>query len=54
MADEILTVTEVAVLLKVGEKTIYTMAQNSELPCFKVRGQWRFVARTSIRGWHRG
>lgn len=42
MADEILTVAEVAVLLKVAEKTIYTMAQQSELPCFKVRGQWRF------------
>ena len=42
MADEILTVAEVAVLLKVAEKTVYTMAQNAELPCFKVRGQWRF------------
>lgn len=42
MADEILTVAEVAVLLKVAEKTVYTMAQSAELPCFKVRGQWRF------------
>ncbi len=42
MADEILTVAEVALLLKVAEKTVYTMAQNAELPCFKVRGQWRF------------
>lgn len=42
MADEILTVAEVALLLKVAEKTVYTMAQKSELPCFKVRGQWRF------------
>lgn len=42
MADEILTVAEVAVLLKVAEKTVYTMAQHAELPCFKVRGQWRF------------
>ncbi|MBI5531780.1 MAG: helix-turn-helix domain-containing protein [Deltaproteobacteria bacterium] len=42
MADEILTVAEVAQLLKVAEKTVYTMAQNAELPCFKVRGQWRF------------
>jgi len=42
MADEILTVSEVAHLLKVAEKTVYTMAQNAELPCFKVRGQWRF------------
>lgn len=42
MADEILTVAEVALLLKVAEKTVYTMAQNAELPCFKLRGQWRF------------
>lgn len=42
MTDEILTVAEVALLLKVAEKTVYTMAQKSELPCFKVRGQWRF------------
>ena len=41
MSGEILTVAEVAQLLKVAEKTVYTMAQNAELPCFKVRGQWR-------------
>lgn len=50
MADEILTVAEVALLLKVAEKTVYTMAQKSELPCFKVRGQWRF-RREDIDGW---
>lgn len=42
MRDEILTVVEVAQLLKVAERTVYTMAQNAEIPCFKVRGQWRF------------
>lgn len=50
MADEILTVAEVAVLLKVAEKTVYTMAQNAELPCFKVRGQWRF-RRQDLDAW---
>ena len=50
MADEILTVPEVAVLLKVAEKTVYTMAQQSELPCFKVRGQWRF-RRQDLDSW---
>ncbi len=50
MADEILTVADVAVLLRVAEKTIYTMAQNSELPCFKVRGQWRF-RRADLDAW---
>jgi excisionase family DNA binding protein len=42
MQDEILTLPEVAILLKVAEKTVYTMAQKAELPSFKVRGQWRF------------
>jgi len=42
MPDEILTLPEVAVLLKVAEKTVYTMAQRAEIPAFKVRGQWRF------------
>lgn len=42
MTDPILTLPEVAVLLKVAEKTVYTMAQKSQIPAFKVRGQWRF------------
>jgi len=42
MTDEILTVPGVAKLLKVAVKTVYTMAQRGEIPCFKVRGQWRF------------
>jgi excisionase family DNA binding protein len=43
--DEILTLPELAKLLKVAEKTVYTMAQGSEVPGFKVRGQWRFRRR---------
>lgn len=50
MPDEILTVAEVAELLKVAEKTVYTMAQRTEIPCFKVRGQWRF-RRSDIDAW---
>ena len=42
MEDEILTLPEVARLLKVADKTVYTMAQKGEVPAFKVRGQWRF------------
>lgn len=41
-SDEILTIRDVAALLKIGEKTAYTMAQSGDLPGFKVRGQWRF------------
>ncbi|MBX6330108.1 MAG: helix-turn-helix domain-containing protein [Pseudolabrys sp.] len=40
--DTVLTLREVAALLKVADKTVYTMAQRRELPGFKVRGQWRF------------
>ncbi len=50
MNDEILTVMEVATLLKVAGKTVYTMAQQDELPAFKVRGQWRF-RRADIDDW---
>lgn len=50
MSDEILTLPEVALLLKVAEKTVYTMAQKGELPAFKVRGQWRFK-RDDIDAW---
>lgn len=42
MTDEILTLPEVATLLKVADKTVYTMAQRGRLPAFKVGGQWRF------------
>ena len=42
MSDPILTLPEVAVLLKVAEKTVYTMVRTGQLPAFKVRGQWRF------------
>ena len=50
MPDEILTLPEVAVLLKVAEKTVYTMAQRAEIPAFKVRGQWRFK-RVELDSW---
>ena len=48
--DEVLTIKEVAALLKIGEKTAYTMAQGGELPGFKVRGQGRF-RRVDLVSW---
>ena len=48
--DEILTVQEVAALLKVADKTVYAMAKDGELPAFKVRGQWR-CRRVDIDAW---
>lgn len=50
VSDEILRVAELAQLLKVADKTVYSMAQRGELPAFKVGGQWRF-RRTDIATW---
>jgi excisionase family DNA binding protein len=50
MPDEILTLAEVAQMLKVAGKTVYTMAQRGEVPAFKVRGQWRFK-RDDLNQW---
>jgi len=48
--DEVLTIKQVATLLKIGEKTAYTMVKAGDLPGFKVRGQWRF-RRTDVNAW---
>ncbi|HPQ72061.1 MAG TPA: helix-turn-helix domain-containing protein [bacterium] len=48
--DEVLTIKDVAILLKLAEKTVYSMAQRGELPAFKVRGQWR-VRRVDYDKW---
>ena len=48
--DDILTIPEVASLLKVAGKTVYGLAQKGDLPAFKVGGQWRF-RRTAIDTW---
>ncbi len=48
--DEILTIREVAALLKFGEKTACTMAHSGEFPGFKEHGQWRF-RRNGIDAW---
>ncbi len=50
MADEILTIQEVAVRLKLAERTVYAMAAAREFPAFKIRGQWR-VRRSDFEGW---
>jgi excisionase family DNA binding protein len=48
--DEIVTSCELATLLKIGERTAYTMVQSGELPGFKVRDQWRF-RQANIDAW---
>ncbi len=48
--DEILTIPELAELLKIADRTVYALAQRHELPAFKVGGQWRF-SRAAIDLW---
>jgi excisionase family DNA binding protein len=52
MNDEILTVREVAKLLKINEKTAYKLAAGGKIPGFKVGGSWRFE-RQEISNWIR-
>jgi excisionase family DNA binding protein len=47
---EILTLEEVAVYLKAGKKTVYRLAQQGQIPCFKLGGTWRF-RRTELDRW---
>jgi len=46
----VLTIKDVAVVLKLAEKTVYSMAQKGELPAFKIRGQWR-IRRIDFEKW---
>lgn len=47
---EILTVEEVAGLMKVSERTIYDWAQKGKIPCGKLGSTWRFK-RSEIEKW---
>ncbi|PAJ74104.1 MULTISPECIES: helix-turn-helix domain-containing protein [Alteromonadales] len=50
MADDILTIQELAIYLKLNEKTAYRLASEGKLPGFKVGGSWRFK-RVDIEQW---
>lgn len=41
-ADKIMTVAEVAEYLRLGEATVYRLAQEGEIPGVKVGRSWRF------------
>ncbi len=41
-ADEVLTVTEASVLLKVGQSAVYKLASCGMIPARKVGREWRF------------
>jgi excisionase family DNA binding protein len=48
--ETFLTIREVAQLLKLAKRTVYSMARAGELPAFKVRGQWR-IRRKDFEKW---
>ncbi len=53
MADpegEIFTLEEVAAYLKAGKRTVYRLAQEGNIPAFKLGGSWRF-RRTELDRW---
>jgi len=50
MPDDVLTISEVSVLMKFVEKTVYSLANAGELPVFKIRGQWR-IQRKELEPW---
>jgi len=50
MPDEVLAVREADALLKLAEKTVYTMAQAGGNPTFTIRGQWR-IKRDEFDRW---
>lgn len=50
MTENILTIREVAELLKINEKTVYKLAADAKIPGFKVGGSWRF-GRAIIAKW---
>lgn len=50
MADDILTLKDIAAYLKLAEKTAYRLASEGKLPSFKVGGSWRFK-REDLEAW---
>jgi len=50
MAEQILTIKEVADFLKLTEKTAYRLVAEGKLPGFKVGGSWRFK-QSDIDAW---
>lgn len=50
MTDKILTLSAVAQLLQIAEKTVHSMAAEGVRPALDVGGQWRFKC-TDIDAW---
>lgn len=50
MPDEVLTIKEVAALLRLVEQADHAMARAGEPPVFKTHGPWR-IWRTELERW---
>ena len=50
MENEILTIEEVAVFLRVSERTVYDWAQKGKIPCGRLGSSWRFK-RSEVMKW---
>ncbi|MDA7903794.1 helix-turn-helix domain-containing protein [Mariniblastus sp.] len=48
--SQIYTLAEAAAYLKVSERTLWQLARDGEIPCFRVGKQYRFV-RSQLRAW---
>ena len=42
-AIKLLTLAEAATILKISKRTLHRMIQHSQIPAFKVGGQWRIL-----------
>jgi excisionase family DNA binding protein len=50
MLENLMTVKEVAALLRVSPQTLYKMLEQGSIPAVKIGSQWRFD-RDQIREW---
>jgi excisionase family DNA binding protein len=50
MDKSLLTVKELAEILRVNPITVYRMAQNGNIPALKINSNWRFL-KSSIEKW---
>ena len=50
MNDEIMTIKDLSLYLKINEKTIYKLAKQGKLPGVKIGGMWRFK-KEAIDNW---
>ncbi|MBM2802274.1 MAG: DNA-binding protein [Deltaproteobacteria bacterium] len=47
---KLLTLSEVATILKISKRTLHRMIQHRQIPAFKVGGQWR-VLESRFQDW---